>query len=490
MRGAQTPVLVGVGTTMQREDDVRRSREAIDLMVDAVRKTARAHAAPELLASVQRIAVPRGRWSYRNPAGMIATAIGAAGATTVLSNVGVLQQTLITDTCNQIASGAIDVGLVVGGDAGYRIRRAQLAGEPVSERESLDEPDVEFKPGSELRHPAELRAGLRMPVGLYAICASAWRAGRGLGVDAHRDAMARMYARFTEIAADNPHAWGRERHPPSLIRDASDRNPMHAFPYARMHSSNWSVDQACALLFCSQARAEALGIGPEHWIHPLASTESNHMVPVSARAELGACPGAGITARAALSAGGLTPEQVDLVDFYSCFPFAVEVYAQESGFSTERDLSLTGGMAFAGGPYNNYALQATCRMAELMSAGAGQTGLVSSVSGIVTKQAFGLWSRAPGPDAYVGIDLSQTVAAHTGTREVLEVFDGPGTVAGHTVLFDKTAPPKGVVVADIEHGRRTVAVTHDLGLVATMQAEEFCGVPVRIHADGHFETSM
>ena len=50
----------------------------------------------------------------------------------------------------------------------------------------------------------------------------------------------------------------------------------------------------------------------------------------------------------------------------SCFPLAVELYADALGLAETRDLTVTGGMPLAGGPYNNYVLQATCRAAELI----------------------------------------------------------------------------------------------------------------------------
>ena len=63
---------------------------------------------------------------------------------------------------------------------------------------------------------------------------------------------------------------------------------------------------------------------------------------------------------------------VDLVELYTCFPVAVETYAAELGLSSTRDLTVTGSMAFAGGPYNNYVLQATCRMGQLLREGKGE----------------------------------------------------------------------------------------------------------------------
>jgi len=455
-------------------------------MLAAVRNAgADALPAPEpLLRGVGRIGVPKGRWRYRNPGGEIARAIGADRAVSLLASVGVLQQTLIGDACRAIAEGEAHTALVVGGDAGYRILRAQIQGVRAQERQQDDVPGLSLSPKDELRHPAELRAGMKMPVGLYAIMESAFRAHSGWSVDSHRDRLARMYSRFSEIAADNPSAWNRKRIDADTIRNASERNPMQAFPYTKLHCSTWNVDQAGALLFCSASRADELGVAHGKRVYPLASTESNHMVQVSARADIAACPGAGIAGRAALDAAGLTIADVDLVDLYTCFPIAVEAYAAELGLSLERDLTVTGSMAFAGGPFNNYVLQATCRLGELLRAGRGRHGLVSSVSGVLTKQAFGLWSREPAPDGFVLRDVSDDVARAVRILPILDAAIGSATIAGYTVLHERGSPPKGVAVVDAESGGRAVVQTEDPALIARMESVELCGAAVRL-GEGH-----
>ena len=456
-------------------------------MQDAVRCAAADAAcdATALLAGVDRIAVPKGRWRYQNPAGEIARAIGADKAVATLASVGVLQQTLLGDACRRILEGEIDTALVVGGDAGYRTLRARINGVPLVERQQGERPDETLSPSDELRHPAELRAGIKMPVGLYAIIENAYRAQNGWSVDAHRDRLAAMYSRFSEIAAQNPAAWKRAHVAPEAIRNASERNPMQAFPYTRLHCATWNVDQAAALLFCSAAKAEALGILRSKWIYPVASTESNHMVQVSARADLAACPGAGTAGRAALEAADLRISDVDLIDLYSCFPIAVETCAAALGLPLTRDLTVTGAMPFAGGPYNNYVLQATCRLVDLLRQGQGKFGLVSSVSGILTKQGFGLWSSRPGPKGFVLDDVTEVVAGKAQTKPVVEESTGDGVVAGYTVLYEPSKPPRGVVVADVDGGRAVVD-TQDRTVVAQMESIEFCGTKIRLCDLGTF----
>lgn len=474
------PVLVGIGLATRREEDYTQALEPMDLMLEAVAAAGADTTSAAVLQGLQYIAVPRGRWNYSNPAGEIARRFNAREAVTVLTTPGVLQQTLIGEACARIAKGLAHTTLVTGADAGYRILKAQMAKERAFERVQADEPDIYMQPNNELRHEVEKRAGMQMPVGLYAILDSAYRAKQGWSIDEHRDRLAALWSNFSGIAERNPHAWQKKAVPAAAIREASERNPMQAFPYTRHHCSSWNVDQASALLFCSAAHAKELGIPRSKWVFPLASTESNHMVAVSARADLAACPGASITGRAALEAGGLTAEQVDLVDLYSCFPLAVETYAAELGLPLSRDLTLTGGMAFAGGPYNNYFLQSTCRAAELLRAGKGRNALLSCVSGIVTKQAFALWSIDRPTRPFVHADLTAQVAREMEVREVLEDFSGDATVAGYTVLYGRGQAPKAVLLVDTPDAMRAMATTKDAALIASMQASELVGGRVRI----------
>jgi acetyl-CoA C-acetyltransferase len=478
----RTPVLVGIGVAMRHEDDPAGALEPIDLMLEAVRAAGEDCGAPALLTELGSIAVPRGRWRYRNPSGEIARAIGATQATTIVSSVGVLQQTLIADACEAIAQGRIGSALVTGADAGYRILRSKIAGQRASERDQDDEPDVRLEPKAELRDPAEVAAGLVMPVGLYAILESARRAAAGLSVDDHRDRLAESSARFAAIAADNPHAWDRRGLSAAAIRDDGLRNPMQAFPYTRAHCSTWNVDQAAALLLCSVERAEALGIDRSRWVFPVASAESNHMLTVSARADLIRSPGADAAAAAVFEASGVTPDAVDLIELYSCFPVAVDVYADAAGIDHARDLTITGGMAFAGGPYNNYFFQATARAAELLRAGAGRTALLSCVSGILTKQAFALWSTEPPAAGFVRRDVTAEAAAAATALPVVEQYSGSGTIAGCTVLHARGEIPRAVALidTDTDGGARALAVSHDEATIAGMERDEWVGLRVEV----------
>jgi len=318
-----------------------------------------------------------------------------------------------------------------------------------------------------------------MPVGYYAIIESAFRQSMGWGVEEHRDRMAALYERFSEIAVQNPDAWKRERVAAEQIRNASAKNRMLAFPYTKLHNTSWNVDQAAALLFCSAGLASELGIPRERWVFPRAGTESNHMLALSQRPELHRCPGAQLAGRRALALAGVGVDELDLLEMYSCFPIAVESYATEIGIPLDRDLTVTGGMPFAGGPLNNYVLQATARMAMLLRERGQGTGLVTSVSGYLTKQGFGVWSMAPG-EGFGFADVTDEVAALAPARSVSALVDGPVTIRGCTVMYHEDHALCAVAVVDQADGSRSVASSPDAAVIARVESSECCGLGARV----------
>ncbi|MFM7783925.1 MAG: hypothetical protein ACKPE6_04665, partial [Gammaproteobacteria bacterium] len=80
----RTPVLVGIGVVQQKEQDPALAREAVDLMIDAARAAGGDCGVPALLERIERVGVPRGLWSYVDPARTIACAVGAPAARSVI----------------------------------------------------------------------------------------------------------------------------------------------------------------------------------------------------------------------------------------------------------------------------------------------------------------------------------------------------------------------------------------------------------------------
>jgi acetyl-CoA C-acetyltransferase len=481
-----TPVLVGVAALQQRIESVNEGLEPSAMMIESLRRAAADAGSEELLTRADRIEVPKGMWHYADPARLVADALGASGATTVLGEIGILQQTLMNRACASISRGEASIVLVTGAEAKYRSLKAQIAGVEVQETAQADaEPDVLLQPAAELWSALESEAGLGMPVGYYAIMDSALRYAQGISVGEHRDQMAAMYAEFSQIAAANPDAWVREPMAADFIRNPSPGNKMLAFPYTKLHNSQWNVDQAAGLIFCSVAVARELGIESGQWIYPLAATESNAMSVMAARKELHRNYGFRLAGERLLELAGRSPDEVGLMELYSCFPQAVRAQLQELQLAPGAPFSVTGAMTFGGGPLNNFVLQSTVKIAQMLRESRQQTGLVTSVSGMNTKQACALYGTVPNPCGWQFDDVTAAVEAATPLCELVENYEGPATIAGYTVLFQGERAWRAVAVCDVPGGKRTVAYSEQSTIVEALQGGEFCGRQVAV-IEGQF----
>lgn len=477
----RTPVLVGVGAIQQKLDDPLQGLEPIELMVAALDRAAADSGCRDLLDRADSIRVPRGFWDYSDPGRLIAARCGATRARTQVAEIGVLQTTLFGAAVAAIASGEEDIALIAGGEAKYRALRAQMSGvEARLTTQHGAEPDSALRPAHEIWSQREADLGLLMPVNQYSIMENALRHAEGLSLDQHRREIAELWAGFSRVAADNPQAWTRTPVSAADIAVAGDRNRMLAFPYGRLHNSQWNVDQAAALILCSVAVARAAGIPESKWVFPLALSESNHMLPLSQRRELHRSHGFRIAAARALDLAGRRIEEITHFELYSCFPIAVRIQQRELGVPADRALTVTGGMAFAGGPLNNFVLQAMVRMAEILRADRGSTGMVTAVSGMLTKQGVSLWSTQPPVAACRFEDVSAEVAAATQVVEVVDDYEGPATIASYTVIYESGSAARAVLIGDLPDDRRTLVAVPDPVRAAAMCEHEMCGQIVHV----------
>jgi acetyl-CoA C-acetyltransferase len=155
---------------------------------------------------------------------------------------------------------------------------------------------------------------------------------------------------------------------------------------------------------------------------------------------------------------------------------------RELAIDDERPNTVTGGMAFAGGPLNHFTFHALVKLAEILRADRGSAGYLSAVSGILTKQGASVWSSEPGRNAFGFDDVTDATARDTSAVEIVENASGDAVVATYTVLCERGAPVRSVLLCDLADGRRTIAHSDDAALAATAMREELCGRAVRLTA--------
>ncbi len=137
---------------------------------------------------------------------------------------------------------------------------------------------------------------------------------------------------------------------PEEIAEPTPANRMIGFPYTKLMNSNNMVEQGAGLIMCSVERAEALGVPRDRWVFLQSGSDAHDHWFVSNRADLSSSPAMRLAGRAALEGAGIGIDDLAHIDLYSCFPSAVQIGARELGLGLDRQLTVTGGMSFAGGP--------------------------------------------------------------------------------------------------------------------------------------------
>jgi acetyl-CoA acetyltransferase len=216
-------------------------------------------------------------------------------------------------------------------------------------------------------------------------CSRTRCAQRRESIAQHSRASAALWSRFSHVAANN-RTRGSRADAVGGDREPSETNRLVAFPYTKFLVANMVVDLGAALIVCRWTRRAGTASRAMRWIFPHACTDVFETTRRRARdaARPGRDPRRG---RRALALAGVDAEQVAHVDLYSCFPSAVQIAAAEVGFAPERDLTVTGGLTFAGGPFNSYVMHSS-RRSVADCAGSGQLRRRERIGGYMSKHAW------------------------------------------------------------------------------------------------------
>ena len=485
----RTPVLVGYGQLNHHEDpDAQHNTvEPVDLMAAAARQAAD----PLVLEAVDSIRVVNlFSARYRDPGLLLGQRIGADLPATRYSGVGGnVPQSLVNQACLDIQQGRADVVLVAGAEMWrtrmqLRAKGKRLTWTDQDESVPVAETADENVP---MAGPAEDRIGLDRPAYIYPMFGQALRISAGESIEDHRKRVGELWARFNAVAVHNSHAWIRKPVAAEEIWQDGPANRMISWPYTKLMNSNNMVDQSAALILTSVATATRLHIPTERWVYPHAGTDAHDTYAISERAELYRSPAIRVAGARALTLAGVGIDDVDYVDLYSCFPSAVQVAAAELGLPVDdpdRPLTVTGGLTFAGGPWNNYVSHSIATMAELLTANPGRRGLITANGGYLTKHSFGVYGTEPPPAEFRWEDVQSAVDREP-TRDAAVEWEGVGTVEAWTTPFDRDGrPEKAFLAVRTPDDRRTLALVSDPASAAATVHDDIAGAKVTIRPDG------
>ena len=193
-----------------------------------------------------------------------------------------------------------------------------------------------------------------------------------------------------------------------------------------------------------------------------------------------------VLGRAAEARIGRPLRDLELAEVYSCFPAAVRVQQRELGLDLSGTPTVTGGMAFAGGPFNHFVLLSPWRSAACCGSGPTSWG----------------WSRrcracSPSRDWPCGAPPRRRPRRAPRRRpggrgrggHRAGAGGGPGpveaaaTVVSFTVTYGRRAglePVRTAIVADLPDGVRTAATCEDADIARLAVAEGLIGRAIHV----------
>ncbi len=416
-------------------------------------------------------------WQYDDPPARLAERLGATPARGAYSGIGgSVPQVLAAGVAASIASGQLDLALLVGAEALATVRKLKKAGE---------KPQWSFKPAERRPfpmdlnfHPSEISHAVFEAYLTFALFDNARRAALGRELGDHRALLGTMLSRLSEVAARSPYAWFPIARSGPEIATPTAENRMVAYPYTKLMTAIMDVDMAAGLVIASAAKADALGVPEEKRVYLRGFGYAEDPAHVADHADLARSPAMAAASSAALAGAGISIDDVAHLDLYSCFASSVNFALDALGMKENdpRSVTQTGGLPYHGGPGSNYMTHSIAAMTETLRRDPGAFGLTSGVGMHMQKHAYGLWSSAPGPAPRAGATGPGAPGAAT---SIIESPQGSGTVATYSVLHGRDGGPESaVLICDVAGGGRCYA-KYD-GDLAAIEVDELIGRKVTL----------
>jgi acetyl-CoA C-acetyltransferase len=482
----RSPIIIGVGQVTQRPG-AERPLEPLGLMASASRAAETDSGVPELLTSLDAIRVINIlSWPSKAPAHDLAKALGVAPREALYTAVGGnTPQWIVNEVAEAINAGEIDLALIAGAESMHSARKARTRGVDLGwSARGNPSPDV----GDTRNGINEIEAahGATIPTRIYPLFENALRAHYGRSIDEHQQIIGEMMAGFSAVAAENEHAWFREARLAEEIATPSEINRYISFPYPKYMNAIMDVDQGAALIMTSMAGARRLGVPEDRWVYLWGCGDATDHWYITERVNYHSSPAIRVAGARALSMAGVSIDEVQHFDLYSCFPSAVQIGRDALGIAQddERALTQTGGLPYAGGPGNNYVTHSIAAMTQRLRKDRHAIGVTTGNGWYVTKHSVAVWSAQPPRQAWSRTDpkTDQAIVDAESRPEVISSPSGSATVETYTVVFERDgAPALGIVIGRDAEGRRFIANTpDDRSLLESMTQREFIGTKGRV----------
>ena len=402
-------------------------------------------------------------WAYDSPTGRLAERLGLVGVRATESILaGTSPQRLINAAAERMLLGGSEVALVVGGEALATLRAHARAGEAPGWSNQHPCPPALPVDLDEWYLPTEIAHGV-LPAWLtFALLEQARWSSRG-ATRADRDQLGAVVGRLNSVAAGNPDAWFREPRTSQELTTPGSGNRLVATPYTKRMTAFLDVDMAAANLVVTKGVADRWGVPDDKRVYLRGWGFARESTHVGARTDLGESAAMRVATDRATGMAGVTIDEIDLFDLYSCFPSAVQFATDALGLRGDdhRPTSVTGGLPYHGGPSSNYMSHSISHLADRLRGRSGSVGMATGIGMHMTKHVASVWSATPGPVGPVPIrQEGQRAVGPSDTGEVALVDSaiGPGTVLSAAVIHHTDGSPShAIAICGLPTGERCYA---------------------------------
>ena len=453
-----TPVIIGVGEVVDRPNDLQLSKEPLLLMADALHR-ADEDAGGGWLERLESLDVVNSMtWGYNHLPTQLCQFLGIHPARAEYGVIGGSTPVkYIHDAAIQIAIGKLDVAAICGAEAAHSLARAQKTKMALPWTPEGPKPEAPRREG--ILHPVAIRNGLTKPVVVYPLYEYATRSAWGQSFEDGQAESAQLWSQFSSVAADNPYAWLRQRVEPSKISSPSQDNRLVAGPYTKLMVANPTVNQGAAILLTSFGRAKACGVPEDRMIFLWGGSAASEPADIVARDQYHHSCAMDAVLTAAKELAHDRQAELDFVEFYSCFPCVPKMARRVLEWPANKIPTVTGGLTFFGGPYNNYMSHGTAAMTRRLRESRGSVGLLYGQGGFVTKHhALLVATRPPNSSLSTNYNVQEAADRRRGPAPVVDTeFVGAAKVETYTIIYDRQgAPDYAVVFTRTDTGSRVV----------------------------------
>jgi acetyl-CoA C-acetyltransferase len=431
--------------------------------------------------AISSVRVVKGIWPYADPGRLVGEQLGITNFTTAITRIGGnATYDLVNATAVEIVEGTLDAAIICGAESMRTRRRDKAEGRKSSYLTEPEHarPDVIVGEEVDLLDDADVAAGVNLPVNFYAMADSVIRHRRGESPDEHLARISELWARGSEVAASNPHAWIPTYTSADEIVMPSASNRMVAAPYTKLLTSNINVDQGAALVLCAYEVAQAAGIADDHMVFLFSGAGAYDHLQIRQRDELDQSPAFRLSATQALQAAGIAIDEVDHLDLYSCFPASVQLAQTELDIDPGRPFTITGGLTFAGGPFNGYCTQALAHATELLR-GTSDSAFLYGNGGFFSKHSVMVVSGAAPANPY-RYSRPQDEVDSLPKRIVSDGLDS-GTLEAYTVTYDRSGEPLVAILSILDSaGARNWARSESPDMIHTLLSADAVGRRVNL----------